>query len=211
MIIKVCGLKYNENILAIQSCQPDWVGMIYYPQSKRHIDTATIDNTIKNSKTTSKVGVFVNADYDKIIEIANDLGLTHIQLHGEESPELCSLLKSQFTIIKAIPIKDTINNNELNKYINHIDYFLFDTQGKKKGGNGISFDWNILKEYHLDKPFILAGGISINNINEIKKIQHPQFKGVDINSKFEIEAGLKDVQLVEQFIKELRIYAKNSN
>ena len=199
MKIKICGLKFESNILGLSKLEPDYMGFIFWEKSKRLV----IGSTPNLSQTKiKKTGVFVNADFEKIKDKVLVHKLEAIQLHGLESPEFCEKIKNLgVEIIKAFSIDENFNFNILEKYELCSDYFLFDTKGKSPGGNGISFDWEILRNYKYEKKFFLSGGIGIESINAIKKIKNlslPLFC-VDINSRFELNPGEKNIELIKSF------------
>ena len=199
MKIKICGLKFESNILGLSKLEPDYMGFIFWEKSKRLV----IGSTPNLSQTKiKKTGVFVNADFEKIKDKVRVHKLEAIQLHGLESPEFCEKLRNLgVEIIKAFSIDENFNFNILEKYELCSDYFLFDTKGKSPGGNGISFDWEILRNYKYEKKFFLSGGIGIESINAIKKIKNlslPLFC-LDINSRFELNPGEKNIELIKSF------------
>ncbi len=199
MKIKICGLKFKSNILGLSKLEPDYMGFIFWEKSKRLV----IDSTPNLSQTKiKKTGVFVNADFDKIKDKVRVHKLEAIQLHGLESPEFCEKIKNLgVEIIKAFSIDGNFNFKILEEYELCSDYFLFDTKGKSPGGNGISFDWEILRNYKYEKKFFLSGGIGIESISAIKKIKNlslPLFC-VDINSRFELNPGEKNIELIKSF------------
>ena len=199
MKIKICGLKFESNILDLSKLEPDYMGFIFWEKSKRHVKGSTPNLSQTKIK---KTGVFVNADVEKIKDKVHIHKLEAIQLHGLESPEFCKKVKNLgVEIIKAFSIDENFNFNILEKYELFSDYFLFDTKGKSPGGNGISFDWEILRNYKYEKKFFLSGGIGIESINAIKKIKNlslPLFC-LDINSRFELNPGKKNIELVKSF------------
>ncbi|WP_396185433.1 phosphoribosylanthranilate isomerase [Flavobacterium sp.] len=210
MKIKICGMKYPENILEVGSLLPDYMGFIFWEKSARYFD-GEIPNLPKSIK---KVGVFVNATSEEILEKIEKYDLQAVQLHGSESVKFCESLKNilpkLIDIIKVFSILDTFDFAELKPFEDVCDFFLFDTKGKLPGGNGTTFDWKVLKNYTSTKPFFLSGGIGIDNmeaINEISKTNLPLY-AIDINSKFEIEPGLKNINLVRT-IRELSQQIKN--
>lgn len=204
MKIKVCGMKYPDNIKDLGTLPIDFMGMIFYPKSPRYVETLTLPELNILSKRIERVGVFVNAHMDFIMEMTNRYNLDLIQLHGNESPEFCKELNKTLPIIKAFSIANSSDIEQTKAYESLWGYFLFDTKTPQYGGSGQKFDWSVLETYIGKTPFFLSGGISIDDVNEIKKIKHPQFYGIDLNSKFEKEAGLKDISLLKQFIKEIR-------
>lgn len=200
MKLKICGMKYPENIEQVAALQPDYLGFIFYEKSERCFEGDIIDiaNTIK------KVGVFVNADIKEVIENIKNYNLKVVQLHGDESPEYCLKLKSKdLEIIKVFSIKDSFNFKILEAYEDVCDYFLFDTKGKLPGGNGYAFNWSVLQNYPSTKPYFLSGGIGHDDIETIKaffnKEESKYCYAIDVNSKFEIEPGLKHIELLKDF------------
>lgn len=206
MKIKICGLKQSKNIQEVNLLHPDFMGFIFYPKSKRWVNMSEILGSFQNiHKDTKKVAVFVNESAESITSILTSYDFDAIQLHGEESPETVKVLKAKgYQMIKAFSIRTGFNFNLLHKYEELCDYFLFDTATPLYGGSGKKFNWDLLKEYHGSTPFLLSGGISINDADDIQKLKHPQLFGIDINSGFEIEPGLKDINLLHRFIKEIR-------
>ncbi|TDE50037.1 phosphoribosylanthranilate isomerase [Flavobacterium sp. GT3P67] len=197
MKLKICGMKYPENILEVGSLLPDYMGFIFWEKSARYFDGVIPDLP----KSIKKVGVFVNASQEEIIEKITKYDLQAVQLHGQESVEFCLDLKdkinNQIEIIKVFSVDDSFDFEVLKPFETVCDYFLFDTKGKLPGGNGTTFDWKVLEKYPSSKPFFLSGGIGINEmdtVNEISKTNLPLY-AIDVNSKFEIEPGLKNIQL----------------
>ena len=191
--IKICGMKHPENILEIAALQPDYLGFIFYAQSPRNFENAIPEL----DKSIQKVGVFVNASFEEIQEKATKYKLDLIQLHGDESPEFCLLLQqNKLKVIKSFNIDNTFNFNSLSNYFNSCNYFLFDTKGKLPGGNGTTFDWKVLEQYPSNKPFFLSGGIGTEELEDIKQVlkMNLPIYAIDVNSKFEIEPGLKDIE-----------------
>lgn len=203
MKIKVCGLKYYNNLQSIISLGADYVGLIFHESSPRYVGDNLFPE-IKNINTAKKVGVFVDASLDDILNKIKVYQLNLVQLHGNESPEFCNTLKKQIQVIKAFPVLNTLNLSLLQKYSDSVDYFLFDTKTPTHGGSGKKFDWRILNTYTLPKPFFLSGGISLEDANEIKNLNIPSLFGIDINSRFESEPGFKNTELVKQFINQLQ-------
>jgi phosphoribosylanthranilate isomerase len=154
-----------------------------------------------------KVGVFVNASPDYIVNTAKQYDLQYVQLHGNELPDFCRILRQKgLNVIKAFSVNDSFNFAMLNNYKPFCDLFLFDTKGTQPGGNGVAFDWNILQKYDQQVPFLLSGGISLQNIDELMDltVTIPVY-GIDINSQFEIEPGLKDVSLIQKLVERIRV------
>ena len=199
--IKICGMKFPENISEVASMQPNYLGFIFYKKSPRNFE-----NTIPAiDKSIQKVGVFVNASFDEILEKVNEYELDLVQLHGDESSEFCHLLQNnKLKVIKAFNIDNSFEFKTLNNYNNNCDYFLFDTKGTNYGGNGITFDWSVLENYHLDKPYFLSGGIGTENIAEVKSFLTKDYAknciAIDCNSKLEVSPGLKSTEKTKQLI-----------
>ncbi len=210
MKLKICGMKYNTSEVA--ALQPDYLGFIFYDKSPRNFEGVIPDLP----KTIKKVGVFVNADINFIQTKVEEHNLDYIQLHGQESPEylknLLRIISDSFIklpkIIKVFSVKDEFDFSQLRPYKNLVDYYLFDTKGKLPGGNGYTFNWDVLKDYPSTKPYFLSGGIGLDEMNNILSfLQREESKychAIDINSKFEINPGLKNINELEKFIYELQ-------
>lgn len=204
MKIKICGMKYNQNIESVAALQPDYLGFIFYKGSKRYFD-GVMPNTGSHIK---KVGVFVNEDVSVINKMVQKFGLHGIQLHGDESALFCEELKASneadIEIIKAFAIAEDFDFHNLKKYMHGCDYFLFDTKGKERGGNGTLFDWKILEHYPFNKPFFLSGGIGLAEVDRVKSFLKSPISNycyaLDVNSKFESEPGLKKADELKKFI-----------
>ncbi len=202
MKIKVCGMRDAENIKAIAALQPDYMGFICYDQSPRYIGDDFKMPEI--SQEIKRIAVHVNDDFEKITNCK--LPIANFQLHGEESPVLCDQLrkKETFTLIKAFQVDDDFDFKQLKKYKDVVDYFLFDTKSEGYGGSGKSFNREILKKYDNEIPLILSGGIGPDNIKPlIEFIQENKLnvEALDMNSRFEVLPGMKDVQKVKTAIK----------
>jgi phosphoribosylanthranilate isomerase len=202
MKIKVCGMKYPQNIKDVLNIGIDWMGFIFYPESKRYFkgDLSGID-----FKNTYKTGVFVDETIDNIEAIAHRYDLNYIQLHGNETPGFCRELKQKsYRIIKVFKVNDTFDFKQCEAYLPYSDLFLFDTKGKLPGGNGFSFNWSVLQNYTFDKPFLLSGGIDLSLLPSIIDFKHPKCIGVDVNSGFETAPGLKDTRQLKQFVNKIK-------
>ena len=198
MKIKVCGLKDPENIEAVAALNPDYLGFICYPLSPRYIGQLSAESFKKLQINIKKTAVFVNESAQKINSLIQAYNFDVIQLHGDESPEFCSSFRDRVIVFKAFGLDENFDFGQLDNYINKVDYFLFDTKTVAYGGSGKTFDWGMLENYKLQVPFFLSGGISLDNLDEIKKIAHPQFYGVDLNSRFETAPGIKDTGKLKQ-------------
>ncbi len=195
--IKICGMKFPENILEVGALLPDYMGFIFWEKSARYFD-GIIPELPKSIK---KTGVFVNESTEIIVEKVLLHDLQAVQLHGHESFEFCMELKakigSKIEIIKVFSVDENFDFEVLKPFETVCDFFLFDTKGKLPGGNGTTFDWEVLKNYSSTKPFFLSGGIGIEELTAVKQILKTNLPiyAIDINSKFEIEPGLKNIEL----------------
>ena len=197
MKIKVCGMQETENIAALASLQPDYMGFIFWEPSKRYCTTVPTDIP----KHIKKVGVFVDETTKQIKEKVKLFGLDAVQLHGDESPRQCAALLNLCEVIKAFRIGPDFDFKTLTPYQDHCTYFLFDTQGPLPGGNGTAFDWKLLAGYTLDTPFFLSGGIGLGHVEAIAEIRKRNLPihALDINSQFESKPGVKKIERIEKF------------
>lgn len=201
--LKICGMKYSENIQEIAALKPDYLGFIFWDKSSRKFELKELPKLDSNIK---KVGVFVDASLEEIQNKIKTFQLDFIQLHGKESVDYCANLKNEkVEIIKAFSIKNDFDFNQLKAYENVVDFFLFDTKGKLPGGNGTTFDWQVLENYNLQKPFFLSGGIGLTEISKTKEFLDSDLSNycyaIDVNSRFETEPGLKNKIDLEKFKK----------
>jgi len=200
--LKVCGMRDPENIAALVALEPDFIGFIFHELSPRYCES---QSATVIPKTIGKTGVFVNKPENYIMQKKEDFELDYIQLHGSESPQFCEKIRQLAgPVIKAFNLYDDFDFNRLKAYEPCCDFFLFDASGPRAGGNGITFNWEILKNYHGTTPFLLSGGIDENMSGIIKNINHPAFYGVDINSRFEFRPGIKDINKIKRFKHELQ-------
>lgn len=193
--LKICGMKHNPAEVA--ELQPDYLGFIFYHKSARSFTEAPP----KLAASIKRVGVFVDATLEDISEKIKTFQLDVVQLHGDESPEFCQALNG-VEIWKVFSIRDSFDFNRLVPYEKVVAKFLFDTKGKEKGGNGFTFDWNVLKDYPLTKPFILSGGIGLNELDSLQQILKTKLPiyAIDVNSQFEQRPGLKNTKQLAQFM-----------
>ncbi|HPW88627.1 MAG TPA: phosphoribosylanthranilate isomerase [Kaistella chaponensis] len=206
--LKVCGLTKLDQIVELVQMNIDFLGFIFYEKSPRYVLNALTLNEIKSIQHRGKVGVFVNENIPTILEISEKAGLNYIQLHGDETDffisELKEKLNQEIKIIKVFRIPIVIPRNEESQRFftsllavqNDIDYVLFDTDSKSFGGTGKTFDWQILNELEINIPYFLSGGISEENIENIKQLELQPF-ALDINSKVEIEPGNKNINKIK--------------
>lgn len=210
MRIKVCGNTQIEQVHALDEMGIEFAGFIFYHKSPRYVvDRINAEQLKKARLKINKVGVFVNADYDKVMKYVEQYGLYMVQLHGDESPRLCEKLSEQVPVIKVFRIKEGDNVGwKIKDYGNVSDLFLFDTDWANYGGSGKKFDWKILEEAKINKPFLLSGGIDIDDAGVIKTFSQGKHANeifaVDINSKFETSPGVKDLIKVKQFAEALK-------
>ena len=204
MKLKVCGLTKLDQIKELISLNIDFLGFIFYGKSPRFVINSLTLEEIKSINHEGKVGVFVNESTERIIEICEKAELNYIQLHGDESEEFISELKKELNpkikLIKVFRIGRELENSKF-KIQNsklEVDYFLFDTDSRSFGGTGKTFDWQILNELEITKPYFLSGGISLENLQQLSIINDQPF-ALDINSKFEIAPGNKDLEKIKDF------------
>lgn len=203
MVIKVCGMRGEANVREVEKLGVDWMGFIFYPKSPRYVGE-TLPYLPGNVK---RVGVFVNEDTGRLLTLVEKNRLDILQLHGNESPEYCKELKKMgFVVIKALGItRGTPFPSELTeRYGGCCDYFLFDTRTDLYGGSGRKFGWEILSDYQGETPFLLSGGISPEDVEEVKRFSHPKCVGIDLNSGFETSPAVKNTQLLQKFISAFR-------
>jgi phosphoribosylanthranilate isomerase len=204
MKLKVCGLKHERNITELMQLSIDYMGFIFYNKSPRFIgENLSFDLVRTIPKRIKKTGVFVNENIYSIFNRIAHYDLDMVQLHGDETSELCAELKPHVKVMKAFQIQDDLDFKQLESYLSVVDYFLFDSPTANYGGSGKQFNWQLLKNYNYNIPFFLSGGISEDHIEEIKLLNIPQLIAIDINSKFETEPGLKNIEHIKQFISKL--------
>ena len=195
MIIKVCGMREADNIREVEMLGIDMMGFIFWPKSSRFASQRP-DYLPKNVK---RVGVFVDEDPEQVKRLADDYDLDYIQLHGQESPSYIFQLGG-LHIIKVFNISTAEDLLQAQPYEGIVDYFLFDAKGKSVGGNGEKFNWDVLSAYNGSTPFLLSGGIGPDDATNVKAFHHPKCIGIDLNSRFELSPGLKDVAKLKEFM-----------
>lgn len=200
--IKVCGMKYTANREAVEKLPVDFLGFIFYPKSKRFVGENTEPGLFHSDKP--KVAVFVDENAFEILGLVKNLGFEYVQLHGKENPKTCRLLKNQgLKVIKAFNLNEDFDFVTLEAYNKSVNYFLFDTKTDLPGGSGKKFNWEILEKYQGKVPFFLSGGIGPEDVEAIKKLNHPQLFGIDLNSGFEDEPGVKNIEKLDEFIRRI--------
>ena len=206
MNIKVCGITQLKQLQQLDGLDIAFAGLVFHKDSPRYIGDKINKKDLKAADLDlKKVGVFVNASYDEIMEAVDDYALDVVQLHGEESPDLCEDLSEETEVIKSFSIDGKTPVDELVAEFDEVcDYYLFDAAGKEPGGNGVQFDWKLISSSKIEKPFFLSGGIGLADAAKVKAFKHPDYYGVDINSQFEKEPGVKDMALILQFRQALK-------
>lgn len=212
LTVKVCGMRDGDNIRAAETLDIDWIGLIFWPRSSRYVATPPTYLPAQ----ARRVGVFVDEDMERVVRRAADYGLDLIQLHGSETAAYCQALRQSLAdfgcygrqgairIIKAFSIATAADLNAVYDYEGAADYLLFDTKGPSVGGNGTQFDWSVLSHYHGPTPFLLSGGIGPSDADRLRTFNHPQWMGIDLNSRFEQAPGLKDIEKIRTFIQQVR-------
>lgn len=237
MKVKVCGMRNADNVRQVAELGVDMMGFIFYPKSPRCFKEVDEENFFVLPRTDAdehvkRVGVFVDDEFPNIETQILRLGLDAVQFHGNESPEFIKEFQEMnkdflfnyikpwldkhglpfhtkpFSIIKAISVSTAEDVLKYKDYVGAVDLFLFDTKCKTVGGSGQQFDWSVLQAYDGDTPFLLSGGIGPDDAERIKEFHHPKCIGIDLNSKFEIEPGLKDVEKLKNFIEAIKSSSK---
>ncbi len=198
MKIKVCGLKYPDNIADVAALSPDYMGFICYSRSPRFIGELDEEVLTTLPDHILKTGVFVNASVERVNKTMNKYAFEAVQLHGVESPEFCAMLRSKVIVIKAFGIDEDFDFGRLDAYRNKVDFFLFDTKTPSHGGSGVTFNWDVLNRYTGDTSFFLSGGLSLDNLQVVGSIKHPMLHGVDLNSKIESAPAIKDIEKLKK-------------
>lgn len=233
MIIKVCGMRDADNIRDVAALDIDLMGFIFYPKSPRYVrmihsragiipdySEQKLDEATgrKNPPATGgrkrpeKVGVFVDEMPQTIVTRVYNYDLDYVQLHGHESAVLVENLRRTLDpdihpgvkFIKAIAVTDRADVARYKPFDGKVDYFLFDTKTPARGGSGQQFDWSVLDAYDGSTPFLLSGGIGPDDAERVLAFRHPRFAGIDLNSRFETEPGVKDVARLARFVDTIR-------
>lgn len=207
MKVKVCGITRLDQLQQLQDMGVDYAGLIFFEGSKRYAgDALREDRAAIRQLAIKRVGVFVNTELEVVEKAIGEYGLTAVQLHGDETDEFCLELMDKVKVIKVVRIGSDVAIDSLTEpFLNVCHYFLFDTDTSSYGGSGKQFDWSVLQEAAIGKPFFLSGGIGPDDVEKVKAFQHPYFYAVDVNSCFETEPGVKDMEKVKQFITELGV------
>ena len=196
--LKVCGMRDIKNIQGLVAIEPDFIGFIFYHKSPRYVGEMDDNFIMCIPSGIHKVGVFVNEAIEKIVDLANKYGLEYIQLHGDEDLKFVQQLKQKgLKIIRVFRVMDTIPF-VAKKYEGIADYFLFDTASINYGGSGRHFDWDILRNYNLKIPFLLSGGVQLEDIPKIRAMKIEKLVGIDVNSRFETKPAMKDLKKIAE-------------
>ena len=198
-------MREPKNIEQVAQLGVDMMGFIFYPKSPRYVSYVLARSDA--DRKVCRVGVFVNDSIPEILDKIHSFSLNAVQMHGNESRELCEQLREangDIKIIKAISVSNVGDIQKYKEYVGAVDYFLFDTKCKTVGGSGQQFDWLVLDEYDGDVPFLLSGGIGPEDAFRIRTFHHSQCVGIDLNSRFEIEPGIKDVAKLNKFLNEIK-------
>jgi phosphoribosylanthranilate isomerase len=201
MIVKVCGMRDAENIREVEALGVDWMGFVFHRTSPRFVGELP-DYLPQRAK---RVGVFVDETEEQIMETVQLFRLDMVQLHGHETPDFCSRIRSKgLKVIKAINVQNTFSTEEVSFYEGACDYFLFDTKTPLPGGSGQKFDWSSLSAYRGTTPFLLSGGISPDDADRVEAFVHERCIGIDLNSRFETSPAYKDIHLLQSFIDKIK-------
>ncbi|WP_226163358.1 phosphoribosylanthranilate isomerase [Hymenobacter terricola] len=207
LLVKVCGMRDAAALAAVAALGPDFLGFIFAPRSPRFVGDALAPEVVRALPPAIwKVGVFVNETTENILATAHRFGLAAVQLHGHETPVQCEELNDAgLLVMKAFAVGEAVDFAALLPYVPYCDFFLFDTKGAAPGGNGAIFNWNLLTDYNLPVPYFLAGGLALEHAAELAALRLPGLVGVDLNSGFETEPGVKDAGRVGEMLAALRL------
>ncbi len=205
MHIKVCGITRIEQLRELERIGVDYAGLIFYERSPRYVGKHNLTPRMVSDAhlTINRIGVFVNETEDKIVEAVDLWELTMVQLHGEESPVFCEKISNHVKTIKAFRVNEMESlSYKVSAYQDSVEYFLFDAMGEQYGGTGKQFNWDLIQDAKLQKPFFLSGGIGKEDASAVLSLRknNPNCYAVDVNSRFEIEPGLKNMELVQEFV-----------
>ncbi|MEO7768358.1 MAG: phosphoribosylanthranilate isomerase [Ferruginibacter sp.] len=209
MRIKVCGITQVEQLTMLPEVGAAFAGLIFYPKSPRYVLRHMTTTQIKKENNTNKVGVFVNASIEEVLQMVDECRLHMVQLHGDETTRYCEKIADYISVVKAFRVSETDNLGwRIREYMDVCDMFMFDTEGAGYGGTGKKFNWNKLDGVTVGKPYFLSGGIEPADVGKLKEFEaKPEAKAlfaIDINSKFEMVTGVKDMELIKKFTKQLQ-------
>ena len=209
MRVKVCGITQVEQLNMLPEAGATFAGLIFYPKSPRYALRHITTSQIKKENNTNKVGVFVNASIEEVLQMVDECRLHMVQLHGDESPRYCEKIADYISVVKAFRISDTDNIGwRIREYMDVCDMFMFDTEGAGYGGTGKKFNWDKLQGVEVGKPYFLSGGIEPGDVEKLKEFEtRDEAKAlfaIDINSRFELMPGVKDMGLIKKFTQQLQ-------
>jgi phosphoribosylanthranilate isomerase len=208
MELKVCGITQLEQLLALQEIGVDYAGLIFYEGSPRFIGAHNLEASTLNQNEISikRIGVFVNAKEDEILKAVDDWKLEMVQLHGEESPVFCEKISNYVKTIKAFRVKEEESlAYKVAPYENAVEYYLFDAMGRQYGGTGNKFDWKVIADANIQKPYFLSGGLGPDDVSDIQAFTQTNSNcfAIDVNSRFEVKPGIKNIEIVKTFAESL--------
>lgn len=208
MRIKVCGMTQAEQVAQLPGLGVSFAGFIFYPKSPRYVFKNMTTSQIRGINSINKVGVFVNASVEEVLHMVDECRLHMVQLHGDENPKFCEKIADYVSVVKAFRISENDSlDYMIRPFMDVCDMFLFDTMGAGYGGTGKKFDWNMLRNTRIGKPFLLSGGIEPGDEENLKHFEKDHgdnaFFAVDINSRFESSPGVKDMELIKKFSQQL--------
>ncbi len=208
MRVKVCGITQVEQLTLLTGVGATFAGLIFYPKSPRYVLRHITTSQLKKENNINKVGVFVNAAIEDVLQMVDECRLHMVQLHGDETARYCEKIADYISVVKAFRISDTDNIGwRIREYMEVCDMFMFDTEGAGYGGTGKKFNWQKLQDVAVGKPYFLSGGIEPGDVRKLKEFEtKPEAKAlfaIDINSRFEIMPGVKDMELIKKFIQQL--------
>lgn len=212
MKIKICGINDLEQLKELNDLEIDYTGMIFYPASQRSVINHLHGQEVKKlNLQVQKVGVFVNDPLEEVFRQVSEFGLDMVQLHGDETAVYCNQVSDHVKLIKAFRVGET--QTEIDRMVKEFeevcDYYLFDKGSMGiYGGTGQKFNWKVLKDAEINKPFFLSGGIEYEDLEALEHFHHPYFYGIDINSRFEISPGIKDMKKITDFVHRIRAFEK---
>ena len=208
MRVKVCGITQVEQLTMLHEVGATFAGLIYYPKSPRYVLRHMTTSQIKKENNTNKVGVFVNSSVEEVLQMVDECRLHMVQLHGDETPRYCEKIADYISVVKAFRVSETDNIGwRIREYMDVCDMFMFDTEGAGYGGTGKKFNWDKLQGVEVGKPYFLSGGIEPGDVEKLKDFEtKPEAKAlfsIDVNSRFELVPGVKDMELIKNFIQQL--------
>ena len=203
LLVKVCGMTDGDNIRRVEALGVDFIGFVFHEPSPRY--AAIVPSYLP--ERAKRVGVFVDSPREEVERKAERFGLQVLQLHGGESPDYCRCLRETLglPLVKAFHLAEPEDLRRTEPYEGLCDFFLFEPLTCLPGGSGKTFDWQLLRPYEGRTPFLLSGGIGSDSIEALRRFHHPRWAGIDLNSRFELAPGLKDVERLSQFLQALTI------